>query len=66
MLSPLRALALALSAGLALSTAAPADALALGDRPPAFTLPTLDGKGTLSTEGCRDKRAQLVIFWSSF
>lgn len=51
---------------LTLAFGAPAQALEVGQHAPAFTLPTLNGGGTLSTEGTRDKRAQLVIFWSSF
>lgn len=60
-----RLLALAAMA-LTLAVGAPAQALEVGQHAPEFTLPTLDGKGSLSTEGTRDKRAQLVIFWSSF
>jgi hypothetical protein len=57
---------IALSALALLAIAAPAQALEVGEAAPAFTLPALTGTATYTTEGCRDKRAQLVIFWSSF
>lgn len=55
-----------LAAGLALiGPFGPAEALPVGRAAPAFTLPRLDGSGTLSTEGLRGKSAQLVVFWAS-
>lgn len=64
--SRVRAVALAFAAGLAVVGAAgPAEALKVGETAPPFTLPRLVGEGTLSTEGLKNKSAQLVVFWAS-
>lgn len=62
--------AVALAAGLALFLATPlqpaqAQSLGVGKAAPAFTLKTVDGK-TVNTQNFRDKRAQLLVFWTSW